>query len=156
MRFLSCILQFIKKMKCYQCLLLFHKWYKFPNYVDLFSKLLSMVVTVVNNTNHDLQKKLNKVQNKSCLNPWLIIIETVVLYQNVLTQLVQFQDLRDETETATLQIYCFLSIGYRAIDWISILSFLESVSHNHSQSQRWNLLVITFLPPLISRKKSIL
>lgn len=129
MRFLSCILQFIKKMKCYQCLLLFHKWYKFPNYVDLFSKLLSMVVTVVNNTNHDLQKKLNKVQNKSCLNPWLIIIETVVLYQNVLKLLVQFQGLRDETETATLQIYCFLSLVIELL--IGYLYFLF-----------WNLLVI--------------
>ena len=129
MRFLSCILQFIKKMKCYQCLLLFHKWYKFPNYVDLFSKLLSMVVTVVNNTNHDLQKKLNKVQNKSCLNPWLIIIETVVFYQNVLKLLVQFQGLRDETETATLQIYCFLSLVIELL--IGYLYFLF-----------WNLLVI--------------
>lgn len=129
MRFLSCILQFIKKMKCYQCLLLFHKWYKFPNYVDLFSKLLSMVVTVVNNTNHDLQKKLNKVQNKSCLNPWLIIIETVVLYQNVLKLLVQFQGLRDETEAATLQIYCFLSLVIELL--IGYLYFLF-----------WNLLVI--------------
>ena len=129
MRFLSCILQFIKKMKCYQCLLLFHKWYKFPNYVDLFSKLLSMVVTVVNNANHDLQKKLNKVQNKSCLNPWLIIIETVVLYQNVLKLLVQFQGLRDETETATLQIYCFLSLVIELL--IGYLYFLF-----------WNLLVI--------------
>lgn len=129
MRFLSCILWVIKKMKCYQCLLLFHKWYKFPNYVDPFSKLLSMVVTVVNNTNHDLQKKLNKVQNKSCLNPWLIIIETVILYRNVLKLLVQFQGLRDETETATLQIYYFLSLVIELL--IGYLYFLF-----------WNLLVI--------------